>query len=192
MIKTRGISVRILEILEDEALTTIDILSAILSSGYGASYSKLNQTLESTKTKRKKLSSETINRQRFSNLISKLKRENLISRNNDGWKITRYGKNKLKQIRELGKNKISTSPFYEKKNANNFTLIIFDIPEIYKEKRNWLRWALTNMDFKILQKSVWIGKVVIPNEFLRDLKILKIFNYVHIFSVFKSGTIEEG
>lgn len=190
MVKTKSLTAKILEVLGDSVLATFDIMAAILESGYRASYAELNRSLRATERRRAKLIDEAKEKQRFSNLVSKLKREGLIAGDRRGWKITKLGKEKLGEIREARTQKIDLSPFrYEGKISKNYTLVIFDIPEKQKEKRNWLREVLMNLDFKLLQKSVWIGKVIIPEEFLEDLRKLNVFEYVHIFSVLETGTI---
>ena len=47
------------------------------------------------------------------------------------------------------------------------------------------------MNFRILQKSVWIGKVKIPKEFIDDLKELNMINYVEIFEISRGGSLRQ-
>ena len=190
MVKSKSLVAKVLEIFGQGTVTAIDVITTILESGYGASYYELNKNLRKIEGERLYRELEYKERQRFSNLISKLKQEGLIEGDRTGWKITRVGQEKLNKIQEVKNRKVSLSPFaYENKTSKEFTLVIFDIPEECKEKRNWLREVLIVLGFKLLQKSVWIGKTVIPENFLKDLKRLKIFQHIHVFSVFKSGTI---
>ena len=70
-------------------------------------------------------------------------------------------------------------------------MIAYDIPAEKNEMRQWLRFALLALGFTILQKSVWVGKKVIPESFMRDLRARKMLSYVHILEVRKSGTLRE-
>ncbi|MBI2635441.1 MAG: CRISPR-associated endonuclease Cas2, partial [Parcubacteria group bacterium] len=68
-------------------------------------------------------------------------------------------------------------------------VVIFDIPEKQKHKREWLRGQLQDLGFKMIQKSVWMGKRKFPKEFLEDIRDLKLLAYVEIFSVTKTGSM---
>ena len=68
-------------------------------------------------------------------------------------------------------------------------IVSFDVPEKEKRKRGWLRSTLKNLGFRMLQKSVWIGKVKIPEAYLEDLKRLRLLSYIEIFAISKRGTI---
>ena len=68
-------------------------------------------------------------------------------------------------------------------------IVIFDIPERERRKRNQLRRELVYLGFKKLQQSVWIGQTQIPEEFIKELKEKDILPYIHIFSVEKKGTV---
>lgn len=79
---------------------------------------------------------------------------------------------------------------YKKEGDNGFNIIIFDIPEKERFKRDWIRQNLTPLGFNMLQKSVWIGRSKLPREFLKDLSNLNLVKYVHIFKIAKTGTIK--
>ncbi len=177
----------ILEILENSLMTAADIVTAVLESGYGASYSKLNQTYSKIESRRAISRFGVLERQKFYNLISKLKREELIEGDRK-LKLTKIGKEKLMKL----KNKpIDVKTLrYKSENDQTLKVVIFDIPENYRWKRNWLRISLVQLGFKILQKSVWVGKVKIPEEFIKDLRFMKIEKFIHIFSVNKLGSID--
>lgn len=63
-----------------------------------------------------------------------------------------------------------------------FRIVIFDIPERRKEYRNWLRNNLYFLNFKQLQKSVFIGKNFLPASFIKEISNFKLDDFVHIFS----------
>ena len=191
MVKSKSLSGKILELVGGGVLTTLDVITAILESGHGASYSRMDIRLNQIKTGRANAEVRRHEQQRFYNTLSYLRRDGLIAKNEGGmWQITKNGRKKLLEIIEMRKTRIAkSSSRYLKKPCENYNLVIFDIPEDVKVKRDWLREVLINLGFKMLQKSVWIGRVVVPREFIKDLSELKILNYVHIFSVEKEGTI---
>jgi len=42
----------------------------------------------------------------------------------------------------------------------------------------------------MIQKSVWVGKIALPEEFLRDLHRLQLISYVEIFEVTRAGSLK--
>jgi len=191
------ITLKILEIVGETVVNTIDLVGAILSSGYGASYGKIQYELSrrqsdrEIKSFRKKIYNQ--NKQKYYNLIYKLKRDNLIKENTEKNKkyfvLTEKGESKLFDLLARRKNKFPEN-IYNKENGNNLIIVAFDIPEIEKRKREWVRAALKNLDFKMIQKSVWVGKVKIPKQFLDDLLKLRLIDFVEIFEVSKSGSLK--
>jgi CRISPR/Cas system-associated endoribonuclease Cas2 len=89
----------------------------------------------------------------------------------------------------LRKSSALPSTFYTKKPANTFIICAFDIPEKESKKRRWLRIALRNLGMKFIQKSVWMGKIKIPEDFLDDIKYLELASYIEIFEITKSGSL---
>ena len=77
------------------------------------------------------------------------------------------------------------------KNDDRLIIVIFDIPERERRKRAWLRLALKNIGLKLIQRSVWMGKVQIPKEFLDDIRELHLVNFVEIFEITKSGSLNQ-
>ena len=68
-------------------------------------------------------------------------------------------------------------------------IFAFDVPEKEKRKRGWLRTVLRRLDFTMIQKSVWVGKSKIPQEFLEDIYRFKMVDFVEIFEVSKTGSL---
>jgi CRISPR-associated endonuclease Cas2 len=132
------------------------------------------------------------NRQKFYNLLSYLQKQGLIQKKKEknkktSWKITRKGINYLAVPQK--NNKLFVPIKNEIIEKDHLKVIIFDIPEQYRKERNWLRKTLINLEFKMLQKSVWIGENKLPKDFFIRLKNLKLLNYIHIFEVNKKGTM---
>ena len=111
--------------------------------------------------------------------ISQLKKKQYISKSDSGWLLTSKGRKYL--IRKYDSLIQFNSPF--SKNDSKNLLVMFDIPEVKKAEREWLRWHLKKFNYIMVQKSVWRGPSPLPKEFLdyinkiglrKNLKMLKI------------------
>ncbi len=186
----------ILEILQGGAEAAANILD-IMTSGYSASQRKIGRTLKYGTPQFRSDWAETFrDRQKFYGLLNYLKKQGLIEPKKRGaksfWKMTPKGALKLETLRERN--------FYSRERARyskggddaSVKIIAYDIPAAESpKKRFWLRCALHNLGFTLLQKSVWVGKKKIPEEFLSDLHERKMLSYIHIFEVAKRGTLKE-
>ncbi len=189
------LALKILETLGDVAVGSARLLEAFLNAGYGASCGKIERelrTLESaSRQKEWAISDEKQKRQRYHEIISKLKRDGLLARDlNGNFRITFRGKQK----RTLLKKRLGLSlpkPFYSKQESKNVIIVVFDVPERDRRKRNWLRTALKNLGLKMVQKSVWIGKTTIPRELVDHIQDLKLIECIEIFEVSKTGTLTQ-
>lgn len=65
-------------------------------------------------------------------------------------------------------------------------LISFDVPEKKKKTRDWLRNQIKYWDFKMIQKSLWLGYGPLPKEFTDRLRQLGIYENVQIFRIKKA------
>ena len=70
-------------------------------------------------------------------------------------------------------------------------LVMYDVPELERKKRDRLRYALAACHYQQLQRSVWLGYCPLPVEFVKSLKDLNLKDKVHIVSVHKTGTLRE-
>ncbi len=196
-------TLKFLEILKDAALDTADLLDVFITSSYGASLNEIERKAENGQFRKRfnieyqklsKNNKKKIN-DRFHSMVNRLEKCGLLEKRKSNhsftFKITKKGIKKISLIKNLQK-KMGDFPIidYKNKKSSRVTIIIFDIPERDRHKRAWLRHALVKMDFKIVQKSVWMGKVVVPRDFLSDLKDLKIINFVEIFEITKTGSLK--
>jgi len=188
------LTAKILEALIDSVLSVGDLIDALLSSGYGASYSRMEFNLRAKERKREGRLFKERERQRYYSLIYKLKRDGLIkevdSMGNEFLKATPKGKERFRFLEKRRENALP-SVDYNKQKYNKFVIVVFDVPEKERRKRDWLRSVLKRLELKMVQKSVWIGKVKIPKELLDDLFNLKLLDYVEIFEVSKSGSLRQ-
>ena len=187
MSMSSGITTKVLEKLSEGAMVSAAIFIGIMELGYGASYSKMQKNIDKALEELQKtegISEFQRKKHNFHLILSKLKREGLVQKKENKWFITSAGKEKLsKLLKRLPRHK------YSKEADSTVKIIIFDIPEKEQRKRAWLRRRLQELGFKILQKSVWMGKVKLPEEFLEDLREYEVFPYVDIFAVTKSGSV---
>jgi DNA-binding transcriptional regulator PaaX len=126
-------------------------------------------------------------------MITYLKNNGLLQRKTMGDKtklyITAAGRKKLAMLRrerrfdEGGRG-------YESTLGNKLIIVTYDIPEKSRRDRDWLRAFLKRLGLKLIQRSVWLGKVVIPQRFIEDLALRRITEFVEIVEVGSSGTIE--
>ena len=69
-------------------------------------------------------------------------------------------------------------------------MVSYDIPIAFNKERNILRDMLRMLGFNLIHKSVWIGKVLLPDKFIVNLSKLGILDYVEILEVTKNGTLK--
>ena len=187
----------ILKIIGNTASATSDILDEFFADG-GKSYvfAKVMhpEYMSKHERKRNRLKEEQYlkNREKqiLRNAIFRLKKQGFIQQTNKSnkkiWQLTRLGKEKVEKL--LNKINIAINK-YEIEKSNDLTIITFDIPQKLSHLRHWLRASLINMEFTKLQKSVWRGKVKIPEEFIKDLHKYNLAEHIYIFRVAQIGNL---
>ncbi len=197
----KSITLKILETLKDFTLDSVELWGVFFSLGYGASLSKVQYELlkkqPSTKNIKSlsKISKDDFikSRNKFYAMVSNLQKDGLleVSENKEKkyFKITKKGKERLHILKNKEANKLPSKSYKKIKN-DNLIIVMFDIPESEKRKRVWLRLALIGLGFKMVQKSVWMAKVKIPKDFLRDLTDIRIINFVEVFEISKTGSLK--
>ncbi|MEK7512929.1 MAG: hypothetical protein AAB601_01905 [Patescibacteria group bacterium] len=176
--------------LQEGAHTTGELLD-VFCSGYGESYRKARRIIYGTGMSRKSgkdWGDVYIEAQRFYNLLNYLKRQGLVEKKESKmgrtcWSITARGRKNVRDWQDKKQER------YEIKKDTVLRVVVFDIPETEKAKRDWLRGALRRLGFSLLQESVWIGLCKLPERFLLDLKRQGLLPCVHIFEVREEGTI---
>ena len=179
----------ILEAIADGALGFIDIWIAMSlpETGFGASITRTQRKIDQLQEARTHNKLAAANKHKLTSLISKLKKEGYIKpKLGTIGELTEKGMEKIKKLRTLLLRKKSY-----KKTENDFLKIFtFDIPVRFNKYRDWIRFVLISLDYVKIQKSVFIGKSRLPEEFIQDLADLELLSYIHIFKITKSGTIE--
>ena len=70
-------------------------------------------------------------------------------------------------------------------------IVIFDIPEKQKHWRYYLRKELELMQFKQLQRSVYVGKYPLPQSLISEIEDNNFGKDIHIFTIDKADRQEE-
>ena len=185
----------LLSFLKNVAHESAEMATLFFESGYYAQKYAARRTLgdTSTYTTARMLRHEEKRRllKNYRQRLYVLEQDGLISRSRKNkeitFTITKIGKERLNKI-YLNENLVRDYT-YEKKKSEYPTIVTFDIPERWRGKRNWLREALRELEFTMIQKSVWIGMNKIPESLIKDLHDSKIFTYIDFFEVKKDGTI---
>src|SRR3990167_3763204 len=184
---------KILEFLENSG-QAIEELFFIFTMPYGTSFHGAEYRLRKFRETRENLKTLKKDKRRFDDLLYRLRKDELVDDIEKGKKsflrLTQRGKGILNKLRNK-KDKAMPSAKYQSQNNDNLKIIIFDIPEEDRRKRVWLRSALKNLNFTMLQKSVWAGKSKLPHEFAIDLNKLKIISHVEIFAISKTGSLKQ-
>ncbi|MFH1162243.1 MAG: CRISPR-associated endonuclease Cas2 [Candidatus Jorgensenbacteria bacterium] len=191
------ILLRVLERVAEGAGDAAAMFGAFLSAGYGASYGKLERELAREHAGREAAAQavrlEREARRKYRKLFYLLKKDGLVEEkkkaHNNIFLLTRRGVAKLAELR---KRKLQLLPrrVYEPERADVFTIVTFDVPERDRKKREWLRETLRSLGFDFVQRSVWIGKVKLPKEFLEDIQHLNLIDSVEIFQITKTGSLK--
>ena len=125
-------------------------------------------------------------RRNFSRTLSSMAVDGLIRRNGSKqkgvWQITEEGKKNLR--RNLAK-------IDNAKEDGKTRLVVFDVPEVERKKRRWLRGRLLELGYRPAQRSVWFGKRALPKQFMDDLRDFKIWQYVFIFEINREVTPDD-
>ena len=184
------LSLKILEVIGQAAISTGDIIAAILTSPYGASVGRMESSLRKMNRERSSDEIKYFQQQRYYNAIYWLKRDGLLEKSRSGklLKLSIKGKEKLKALREIHKFALP-SRNYQAESTPGIVIVAFDVPEKERQKRNWLRARLRTMGLQMIQKSLWFGRKKLPREFLEDIRSLKMTEYIEIFEISRSGTL---
>lgn len=117
-----------------------------------------------------------VSKTQINNAVMKLKQH--------GWLEKKKIQDKIYyQITREGKTSrlIFNSKTFSRIRGRTATIVIFDIPEEKRTFRNFIRRLLKNMDFTMLQRSVFITPYILPEDFyrlLRETKLLEHFLFI--------------
>lgn len=193
------LTLRVLEHIGDTAISMLDLASAFLGAGYGASTSKILSEFDKKGRERSQKNAEYLKmkrqRQRFSTMLCRLRNNGLIeekiNKDKSCVQLTSKGKQYFEMLKKRRSDALPNTRYKYKLKDGKFVIVVFDIPERERRKRAWLRSALGNLNFKMIQQSVWAGKVKIPEIFLNNLRELQLMEHVEIFEISKTGSLQQ-
>lgn len=153
--------------------TILDQIIALLLSGR-STYMYRRILWARVNERRKDLKAET-----FRQHLYRLHKKGIIEPNGDLIYINKENLHKF----QLKKNFLikNVAPSKTQK-----VLLSFDIPEVKKKTRDWLRNQIKYWDFEMIHKSLWLGYGPLPKEFNERLKQLGISKNVRIFKIIKA------
>lgn len=182
---------KVLESVEKVALGFADLFEVFLEAGYGASLGNLEYRLRKKENKGTDEEEKQRIAQRYYSMLSRLKKEGFLEeptiKNGRSFFLTSAGKKKLSFLKRKRK-ELPRMPKVQ--DGPTFVIVAFDIPEREKRKRDWLRQSLRHMGLSMVQKSVWIGKVRLPEDFMESLRRLRLLDCVEIFEITRTGTLK--
>ena len=190
---------KILSVLEELVVGYLDLFEIICTT-YPVTIPRVQKKMLERSGKRKiyfeNLYWESKEKEKFRKLLYKLKQQGLIYEKKDKrLSLTEKGKNKLKLLKiKFGLTKTNNQLKNQNEPNNSdedLLIIIYDIPEYERKKRNFLRNILTLNKFQFLQKSVWVKKGKVSDEFINFLKEIGVLDYSHLFKITRAGTIEK-
>jgi len=113
--------------------------------------------------------------------LSRLETKGFVERKRGIWHITKEG------VAYLARKKTLLLPSHtphgavtDKKKPKRL-IVMFDVPETQRHKRDWLRFELLGLGFVMLQKSAWLGPAPLPREFVKSVNELKLLPYLKFF-----------
>lgn len=171
--------------------TIVDIVLKVLTEAESATLDIFFPPFYAhTRLARKLLGVDThpvVAKKTFASILARLQRDGLVVRRGrrgaSRWAITKKGRTRAAEY------DYEERLVPEKDGVSR--LVVFDIPEEERKKRDMVRGELVACDFKQLQKSVWIGYGPLPKSFIAVLDVLSLKNKVHIFTVQKLGTLRD-
>jgi len=105
--------------------------------------------------------------QKILNTLANLERGNFIKKTGyDNYKLTKKG------IKRINFSKFFKLSLDKKKKDGLWRIVIFDIPEKQRVRRDLLRQKLKEFDFKMIQKSVFASPYICEKEISELCKIL--------------------
>lgn len=161
-----------------EALLFAGVLTmeAFLNPSYYADLPTVSLSSGEKPVKRKKSTFKEIT---IRQSIRRLRNQGFVEKMGGRYALTEKGKNLADYI--LKRKKI-----LEGKWDGKYRVVIFDIPEKQSRERDWLRRELYMLNYKKLQKSVFIGKCPLTTDLIEDIKKAKIGNFVNYLLVEKA------
>jgi len=192
-------ALQVLEAIGEFTLDTADLLAAVFVTPYhSANLAAQRKTLAHAKWKRQKNKEEYEEycrlAKRYRNILAWLRRDGIVKETILGRKkficIMQKGKKYRELLLKRRRNELPKRT-YSRAKSKSLVIVAFDIPEAKRRQRAWLRKALQEIGFQMIQQSVWLSYVKIPTELLEDLRQSNLIHYVEIFTVTNKGSLRK-
>jgi hypothetical protein len=178
---------KILDFLEDSSMAAADFFIAFLAAGYGASIGEMEYQQAIRGRTRSKYQIDRAKKRNLQKYIYTLKSQGfIIEKSNGQLAVSSAGRKKLGLLEG---NRALDEKLYKKQPSDKVTIISYDIPIAFNRERDKVRGLLKLLGFQMIHKSVWVGKVKLPKQFIIALEKLGILPYVEILEVSKNGTL---
>ena len=109
-------------------------------------------------------------------VLHRLQRKGLIEKKNNECKLTLLG---LRYFKKIKQNNIEKKKEWDGK----WRIVMFDVPEKYRKERNWLRFQLFGFEYQQLQKSVFLGKWPLTEDFFSEIVKRKLNNFIRLITI---------
>lgn len=96
--------------------------------------------------------------------------------------LERYTHKDMEFLRPSAKGLATISTFRKEKDGK-WKMIIFDIPEEKRKIRDYLRSKIKQLGFKKWQNSIWVTPYKLPEDVVRELKLLSERYFVRLITV---------
>jgi DNA-binding transcriptional regulator PaaX len=150
----------------------VDEILEVFLTDYHTSYRLLRQKIyRSGNFPPKNLPSDNT----LSVTLARLRSKGYVDRKEGFWRITEKGKTHI--LSKLRRRELAEKSKGREKNL----IVAFDIPENQNSRRKWLRRQLLNLNFSMLQESVWFGPGPLPEDLIRSLNRMKLLPCIKIF-----------
>ncbi len=187
---------RFLDCIDEYGGGLSDYVVALGAAGYGASFNALEYHQLQARAKRMKRLAKNEQRKKiekqYYDLLHRAIRDGLIQKTVKGearFTLTSKGIFRKRMLRE----RISArapQTIYETRIAAHELVVSFDIPEQKRRDRDWLRSALKQMGFRMIQQSFWMGKRTLPAAFIADAYARGVASHIEVFSVVAKGSLD--
>jgi hypothetical protein len=108
-------------------------------------------------------------------ILWRLQNKGLVRKKGKNYELTVLGLKIAKIFRD--------KKFVEKVWDGKWRIVMFDIPEKKRQQRNWLRFELYTLDYKPLQKSVFMGQQPIDEDIYQEIMERGLHNYIRLITV---------
>ena len=168
---------KILYTLEDTGIISFNLLLANFRASKGRYFSSSTFSYETDRLDKKhhEYRFDREEKRRMQNYISKLRKEGLVAGKEDAIKISEKGKDKLKK---LGNKRKLNKLYYRPQIGKRLIIVSYDLPVAFNKERHIIADILKSLGFNLVHRSVWIGKVKLPADFIEALKNMNVIKFV--------------